>query len=192
MSNFYDRPILNSPYLLPALYHLLDESGQPLEGVPQLGRRASRFIVPVLTTRKKASGAQASLQLEPYSENALINEVRSYLDNWRRLPNPADWGVPITDNLVGTDIVVYRDLWKTVGKALPKTAAGGTSSARSICRRCCRPRCTRSTAITKASSSAGRRRASACRQCSSSPEHRDLEAGVQVDRGFRARWRPGR
>ena len=32
--------------------------------------------------------------------------------------------VPVTDNLVGTDVVVYRDLWKSIGKSLPKTAAG--------------------------------------------------------------------
>ena len=32
--------------------------------------------------------------------------------------------VPVTDNLVQTESVVYRDLWKHVGKDLPKTAAG--------------------------------------------------------------------
>ena len=32
--------------------------------------------------------------------------------------------VPVTDNLVQTDTVVYRDLWKHIGKDLPKTAAG--------------------------------------------------------------------
>ena len=32
--------------------------------------------------------------------------------------------VPVTDNLVGVDTVVYRDLWKHIGKDLPKTAAG--------------------------------------------------------------------
>jgi type III restriction enzyme len=32
--------------------------------------------------------------------------------------------VPVSDNLIGSDTVVYRDLWKHVGKDLPKTAAG--------------------------------------------------------------------
>jgi type III restriction enzyme len=32
--------------------------------------------------------------------------------------------VPVTDNLVQTDSVVYRHLWKHIGKDLPKTAAG--------------------------------------------------------------------
>jgi hypothetical protein len=30
----------------------------------------------------------------------------------------------VSDNLVGVDAVVYRDLWKHIGKDLPKTAAG--------------------------------------------------------------------
>ena len=37
--------------------------------------------------------AQASLDLETYTENALINEIRGYVDRWRSLRNPADWGV---------------------------------------------------------------------------------------------------
>lgn len=61
--------------------------------MPSNGRRPSRFIVPVPASRKKASSTQASLDLETYSENALINEIRGYIDAWRRLPNPADWGV---------------------------------------------------------------------------------------------------
>ena len=93
MTSFYERPILNSPYHPPSLHHPLDDNGQPLEGEPRLGRRASRFIVPVPASRKKSSAAQASLDLETYTENALINEIRGYLDSWRAIPNPADWGV---------------------------------------------------------------------------------------------------
>ncbi|HTV32895.1 MAG TPA: DEAD/DEAH box helicase family protein [Methylocella sp.] len=93
MSSFYERPILNSPYRAPELHHPLDQNGQPLEGEPRPGRRPSRFIVPVPASRKKASAGQASLELETYTENALINEIRGYLDRWRALRNPADWGV---------------------------------------------------------------------------------------------------
>jgi len=75
------------------LHHPLDRNGQPLEGEPRQGRRASRFIVPVPASRKKASAGQASLDLETYTENGLINEIRSYVDPWRSLRNPADWGV---------------------------------------------------------------------------------------------------
>jgi type III restriction enzyme len=93
LSNFYDRPILNSPYRAPELHHPLDKNGQPLEGEPRPGRRPSRFIVPVPATRKKAANDQGSLDLETYTENALINEVRGNVDSWRALRNPADWGV---------------------------------------------------------------------------------------------------
>ena len=96
MTSFYDRPILNSPYRAPELHHPLDPNGQPLEGEPRQGRRPSRFIVPVPASRKRPSGGQASLDLETYTENALINEIRGYLDRWRGLRNPADWGVTAT------------------------------------------------------------------------------------------------
>jgi type III restriction enzyme len=91
--SFYERPILNSPYRPPALHHPLDKNGQPLAGEPRQGRRPSRFIVPVPASRKKPSTGQSSLDLETYTENALINEIRGYLDAWRMLRNPADWGV---------------------------------------------------------------------------------------------------
>ncbi|WP_316167489.1 MULTISPECIES: BPTD_3080 family restriction endonuclease [unclassified Bradyrhizobium] len=93
MTSFYERPILNSPYAAPLWHHPLDDHGQPLDGPPRSGRRPSRFIVPVPAARKKASSDQGALDLETYSENSLINEVRVYLDAWRALRNPADWGV---------------------------------------------------------------------------------------------------
>ena len=92
-NSFYERPILNSPYEVPALHHALDDTGQPLEREPLRGRRPSKFIVPVPASRKKPAAAQASLDLETYTENAKINEIRGYLAAWRVIPNPADWGV---------------------------------------------------------------------------------------------------
>ncbi|QNG44212.1 BPTD_3080 family restriction endonuclease [Sphingobium yanoikuyae] len=100
-NSFYERPILNSPYAPPSLYHPLDDTGQPIEGAPIDGRRPSKFIVPVPASRKKAAAAQASLDLETYTENAKINEIRRYVDTWRAIPNPADWGVtPTTQRLL--------------------------------------------------------------------------------------------
>jgi type III restriction enzyme len=93
LNSFYERPILNSPYRAPELHHPLDQNGQPLEGQPRQGRRPSRFIVPVPASRKKAQANQATLDLETYTENALINEIRGYVERWRGLRNPADWGV---------------------------------------------------------------------------------------------------
>ncbi len=100
-NSFYERPILNSPYRVPELHHPLDENGQPVEGEPRLGRRPSRFIVPVPASRKRPSSAQASLALETYSDNSLINEIRRWVDSWRQLPTPANWGVtPTTQRLL--------------------------------------------------------------------------------------------
>ncbi|MCU6453436.1 DEAD/DEAH box helicase family protein [Sphingomonas sp. A2-49] len=57
--------------------------------------------MPVPASRKKAAAAQASLDLETYTENAKINEIRGYVDAWRAIPNPADWGVtPATQRLL--------------------------------------------------------------------------------------------
>ena len=101
MSSFYERPILNSPYSEPALHHPLDDNGQPLDGEPIMGRRQSKFLVPVPASRKKASSAQTTLDLESYSDNALINEIRGHVDAWRAIPNPKDWGVePATQTLL--------------------------------------------------------------------------------------------
>lgn len=93
VNSFYEQPILNSPYRAPERHHPLDPNGQPLGGAPRQGRRPSRFIVPVPASRKRTTSGQASLDLETYSENALINEIRGYVERWRNLRNPIDWGV---------------------------------------------------------------------------------------------------
>ncbi len=93
VNSFYQGPILNSPYAAPALHHLLDAKGQPLGGAPVQGRRPSRHVSPVPAARKKGDANQGALAFGDYNENKLVNEIRSYVDVWRRLPNPADWGV---------------------------------------------------------------------------------------------------
>jgi hypothetical protein len=61
--------------------------------VPPGPRRiASRICPDLISDRHKASTAQASLELENYTDHAPINEIRGYLDSWRGLRNPADWG----------------------------------------------------------------------------------------------------
>jgi type III restriction enzyme len=93
LTSFYEQPILNSPYRAPEWHHPLDKNGQPLEGGPNSGRRPSRLIVPVPATRKKAANDQGLLDLETYTENPLVNEIRGHLESWRALRNPADWSV---------------------------------------------------------------------------------------------------
>lgn len=39
---------------------------------------------------------QGTLDLETYTDNALINEIRGHVDAWRDLPGGADWGVTST------------------------------------------------------------------------------------------------
>ena len=101
MTSFYERPILNSPYAKPTHYHPLDEHGQPLDQAPMAGRRPSKFLVPVPKAKRKGGGTQGSLDLETYDDNAIINEIRSHVDDWRDLPGSAEWGVtPTTQRLL--------------------------------------------------------------------------------------------
>src|SRR5215207_6181786 len=63
---------------------------------------AHRLITPVPKPRKR-KGKQPLLDLgdaaglssieQEYNPTPIINEIRSHLATWRRLPNPADWGV---------------------------------------------------------------------------------------------------
>src|SRR5258708_1402989 len=100
-NTFYEHPVLNSPYAKPCFYHPLDEHGQPLGLRPVVGRRPSKFIVPVPKAKRRGVAAQGTLDLETYDDNAIINETRSHVDAWRDLPGGADWGVaPTTQRLL--------------------------------------------------------------------------------------------
>lgn len=107
---FYEQPILNSPYEPPSLHHTLDADGQPLDEPPLPGRRPSKLLVPVPKARKQG-GRQGNLALtaeieidasgQEYNPTPIVNEIWQLVDTWRRLPNPADWGVtPITARLL--------------------------------------------------------------------------------------------
>lgn len=110
--NFFEQPILNSPYAPPTRHHALDASEQPLNLPPVEGRRRSELITPVPKARKKQRRPeQASFVLpdandlstaeQEYNPTPIINEIRSYVASWRTIPNPADWGVtPATQRLL--------------------------------------------------------------------------------------------
>ncbi len=111
MKPFYTQPILNSPYHEPTRHHALGEDGQPLDQPPIIGRRRSHYMVPVPAARKKtraAQAAQADLPLDAegggetrYNPSVIVNEIRSHVGAWRRLPQSADWGVtPTTQRLL--------------------------------------------------------------------------------------------
>lgn len=64
MSNpFFDHPILNSPYTIPARHWELDENGQPTQQIVEK-RRSAQFITPCTRARDELLVAG----VEPASE----------------------------------------------------------------------------------------------------------------------------
>src|SRR2546427_4974092 len=103
MADFFERPILNSPYASPERHWELDASGQPTQQIIETRRRAE-FITPIPKPKKqKAAKAQArmvfdegkgiSTEEQQYDPTSIINELRQHVDAWRSLPNPNQWGV---------------------------------------------------------------------------------------------------
>lgn len=104
MSNpFFERPIINAPYIRPNQHWEMDGNGQPTQQILPFRRRAE-FITPI-PKPKKRKGADNQGQLlfdegkglsstqQDYDHNAIINTVRQHIDEWRQLPNPGQWGV---------------------------------------------------------------------------------------------------
>jgi type III restriction enzyme len=111
-NQFFERPILNSPYEYPARYWELDPQGQPTQRIIE-SRRKAEFITPIPKPRKRKEKADQSdlvfdegkglstekQQYDPTS--AVINELRYFVDQWRSLSNPNDWKVtPDTQRLL--------------------------------------------------------------------------------------------
>ena len=112
MSNlFFERPILNSPYDLPAKHWELDASGQPTQKLIESRRRA-QFItaIPKPKKRKRSDtqeeivfdeGKGISTKSQQYDTTSIINEVRGQVNAWRNLSNPSQWQVtPETQRLL--------------------------------------------------------------------------------------------
>ena len=87
MSNdFFDQPILNSPYTEPALHWMLDETGQPTQEINKYRRPAS-FITPIPNPKKSKGKKQfglfeddtakaISIDDQEYELTSIINELR--------------------------------------------------------------------------------------------------------------------
>jgi type III restriction enzyme len=96
---FFDRPILNSPYEYPSRHWELDNNGQPTQQILDK-RRGADFITPIPKVKTRGGGRkQESLDLsvfsagdESYDHTAIINGVRQEVDKWRQLPE-AQWRV---------------------------------------------------------------------------------------------------
>jgi len=101
--SFFERPILNSPYAYPARHWELDTDGQPTNRIIETRRRCELLTPVPRPQRRRRAPAQAELDIghdegrstaeQQYDVTRLINEVRGYVDNWRRLPNSNQWQV---------------------------------------------------------------------------------------------------
>ncbi|MFZ2872754.1 BPTD_3080 family restriction endonuclease [Zavarzinia sp.] len=98
---FFEKPILNSPYAYPDRHWELDADGQPTQRIIEM-RRRSDLITPVPKPKKRrqakdqgqmlfADAKGLSTDEQEYNPTPIINEVRTYVDAWRRLPNPEQW-----------------------------------------------------------------------------------------------------
>ena len=102
-NQFFDQPILNSPYYEPTCHWNLDEAGQPTLEINKYRRPAS-FITPIpnpqkLKTRSKQQNlfedetAKAiSTDDQQYELTSAINELREIVRNWRN-EDPKHWKV---------------------------------------------------------------------------------------------------
>lgn len=101
-ANFFEKPILNSPYGYPANHWELDADGQPTNRILP-SRRRSALITPVPKPKKRRKSKNQtemvlgaddlSTEDQEYNPTPIINEIRGYVDDWRRLPNPDQWQV---------------------------------------------------------------------------------------------------
>lgn len=111
-TQFFEKPILNSPYEYPTQHWELDEQGQPTQRVISSRRRAE-FITPIPKPRKRKAaskqqdlvfdeGLGLSTQEQQYEQTStVINALREHIDHWRALPNPSAWQVtPETTRLL--------------------------------------------------------------------------------------------
>ena len=100
-NEFFERPILNSPYEYPGWHWELDDEGQPTQRKVD-SRRPASFITPIPKPKKRRGEArQAELVLdegkglsteEQQYHAAIINDVRRHVDRWRDLPE-SRWNV---------------------------------------------------------------------------------------------------
>jgi len=108
-NDFFDKPILNSPYEYPSRYWELDVAGQPTQKIVE-SRRAAQFLSPIPKPRKQkgpqqaelvsAQGQKLSSAQQQYDHNETINSVRRQVDLWRKQPESAWHVTPETARLL--------------------------------------------------------------------------------------------
>ena len=103
-NQFFEKPVLNSPYAYPGQHWELDDDGQPTQQIINRRRRAA-FITPVPKPKKRKKKAPEQQQFtfdegmglstkeQQYDPTPIINELRREIDSWRKIPNPNEWKV---------------------------------------------------------------------------------------------------
>ncbi len=108
---FFEKPILNSPYDYPKSHWELDDEGQPTHKIIESRRRVD-FITPIPKAQKRKSdasqqklafdeGVGLSNEKQQYDPTSVINTLRKHVDEWRALTDSSDWRVtPETTRLL--------------------------------------------------------------------------------------------
>lgn len=103
-NQFFEKPVLNSPYSYPDRHWELDEHGQPTQEIIP-SRRGAKFITPIPKPRKRKGAAAEQCELvlgegkglsteqQQYDPTSVINALRRRVDEWRRIPDSGNWRV---------------------------------------------------------------------------------------------------
>lgn len=99
-NQFFERPILNSPYEYPRQHWELDDQGQPTQRILQT-RRPVSFITPIPKPRQQKpeqrelllgeDAGRLSTEKQQYDPTPVIDELRRSVGQWRSWPNPSEW-----------------------------------------------------------------------------------------------------
>ncbi|HEX7448052.1 MAG TPA: DEAD/DEAH box helicase family protein [Pirellulales bacterium] len=102
LDQFFERPIINSPYVCPQRHWELDAHGQPTQQILESRRRAE-FITPIPKPKKRKTpnqqemvfdeGLGLSTAEQQYDPTPIINEIRQHIAQWRAWPNANNWQV---------------------------------------------------------------------------------------------------
>ena len=102
-TQFYERPILNSPYEIPSQHWLLDDDGVPTHHI-EPRRRPCSFVTPIPPPRRQGGAASQpplvlddglglSTSSQTYDITGFVNEIRVLVGLWRQIKDSSKWGV---------------------------------------------------------------------------------------------------
>lgn len=122
--SFFEKPILNSPYMMPTRHWELDDEGRPTDRVIESRRRSELISAMPQAKSKKSGGTQSEMELSAkgleglgveFNVTEFVNEIRREVDIWRLLPNPSQWQVsPVTQRLLTHWRALQRDESQTI------------------------------------------------------------------------------